>query len=86
MRLRRNMYFTYKYKPKTQKEMIQIDLYKRGEGVLKTFPPLNSVFEAESFIKNYCKDNNVKVVSKEKCDTSYWNYLSDGTEIDYTIS
>lgn len=42
MRLRRNMYFTYKYKPKTQKEMIQIDLYKRGEGVLKTFPPLNN--------------------------------------------
>ena len=25
------------------------------------------------------------MVATERCDTSYWNYLSDKTEIDYTI-
>ena len=65
--------------------MIKIELYKRGKGVLKTFPSLDSISEVKAFIENYCKDNNVKVVAKEKCGESYWNYLSDGSEIDYTI-
>ena len=64
--------------------MIKIELYKRGKGVLKTFPSLN-ISDVKAFIKNYCESNNVEVVAIETCDNSYWNYLSDGTEIDYSI-
>lgn len=65
--------------------MIKIELYKRGKGVLKTFPSLSDSSEAKAFIKNYCESNNIEVVAIETCDNSYWNYLSDGTEIDYSI-
>ena len=65
--------------------MIKIELYKRGKGVLKTFPSLSDTFDAKAFIKNYCESNNIEVVAIEHCGDSYWNYLSDGTEIDYSI-
>ena len=62
-----------------------MDLYKRGVGVIKKFPPVENTFEAEQVLKKYCEDNDLQVVVKEKCGNSYWNYLSDGTEFDYTI-
>jgi hypothetical protein len=62
-----------------------MDVYKKGEGVIKKFPPVENIFEAEQALKKYCEDNNLQVVAKEKCGDSYWNYLSDGTEFDYTI-
>lgn len=65
--------------------MIVMDVYKKGEGVIKKFSPVENTFEAEQALKKYCEDNNLQVVAKEKCDDSYWNYLSDGTEFDYTI-
>lgn len=45
----------------------------------------SSLFDVKAFIKNYCNNNNVEVVAIEHCDDSYWNYLSNDTEIDYTI-
>lgn len=64
---------------------ILIDLYKKGVGVIKTFPSVNSIKEAEDFVESYCKENNVTVTAREHCGETHWNYLSDGTEIDYCI-
>lgn len=60
-------------------------LYKKGVGVLQTFPPVKSEREAKDFIKKYCEEHNVKVMCRERFYTEHWNYLSDGTEIDYCI-
>ena len=65
--------------------MVLIDIYKKGVGVIKKFAPVNTVSEAEQVLEKYCLDNNIQVIAKEKCGDSYWNYLSDGTEFDYTI-
>jgi hypothetical protein len=65
--------------------MIQIDLYKKGKGILEKFPPLINISDVKAFIKNYCNNNNVEVVAIEHCGDSCWNYLSNDTEIDYTI-
>ena len=63
-----------------------IDVYSRKEGkVIEKFPPVNTLMEAEKALKEYCEKNNVSVVAKERCGDSYWNYLSNGTEFDYTI-
>lgn len=65
--------------------MVTMDIYKKGVGTIKKFPPVNDVSEAEQALKKYCLDNNVRVIAREKCGDSFWNYLSDGTEFDYTI-
>ena len=65
--------------------MVLIDLYKRGEGVIKKFPSVATETEAKQVIEKYCLENDVKVVGRERCGESHWNYLSDGTEIDYCI-
>lgn len=65
--------------------MILMDLYKRGVGTIKKFQPVETIFEAEQALEKYCQDNNLHVIAKEKCGDSYWNYLSDGTEFDYSI-
>lgn len=65
--------------------MILMGIYKRGEGTIKKFPSVNTISEAKQALEKYCLDNNVRVVARERFDTSYWNYLSDGTEFDYTI-
>ena len=61
-----------------------MDVYKRGIGIIKKFQPVNTVFEAEQALENYCLENNVQVIAKEKFGDSHWNYLSDGTEFDYS--
>ena len=63
--------------------MIVMDLYKRGSGIIKKFPNVNTIEQAEQFINNYCSEYNVYIVAKEHCGDAHWNYLSDGTEIDY---
>jgi len=63
--------------------MILMDLYQRGKGILETFPSVNTEKEAEEFISKYCEDHNVYVTARERCGDSHWNYLNDGTEIDY---
>ena len=63
--------------------MILMDLYKRGIGIIEKFAPINNESEAKEFISNYCKEHNVSVVAIEKCGDARWNYLSDGSEIDY---
>lgn len=65
--------------------MVLMDVYKRGEGVIKKFQPVNNFAEAEQALEKYCQENNLQVVAKEKCGSSRWNYLSDGTEFDYTL-
>ena len=65
--------------------MIIIDLYKKGEGIIRKFPPVSTISEAEQVLKKYCLDNNVQIIAKEKCGDSHWNYLSDGTEFDYSV-
>lgn len=65
--------------------MIIMDVYKKGVGVIKKFQPVNTFSEAEQALEKYCKNNNLRVVAKEKCGNSRWNYLSDGTEFDYTL-
>ena len=63
-----------------------MDVYSRKEGkVIEKFPPVNTLEEAEQALKKYCEKNNLKIVAKERCGDSYWNYLSNGTEFDYTI-
>ena len=46
---------------------------------------MNTLAEAEQALKKYCEENNISVIAKEKCGDSYWNYLSNGIEFDYTI-
>jgi hypothetical protein len=62
-----------------------MDVYKKGIGVIKKFQPVNTIAEAEQALANHCQENNIHVIAKEKCGDSRWNYLSDGTEFDYTI-
>lgn len=62
-----------------------MDIYKKGVGTIKTFTPVDTISEAEKVLEKHCQNNNVRVVAKERFDTSVWNYLSDGTEFDYTI-
>ena len=63
-----------------------MDVYSRKEiKVIEKFPSVNTLEEAEQSLKKYCEENNLQIVAKERCDTSYWNYLSNGTEFDYTI-
>ena len=63
--------------------MVKIDLYKKGVGVIQKFPDVPTLKEAEDFIESYCQEHDIHVVAREHCDTAYWNYLSNGTEIDY---
>lgn len=63
--------------------MILVDVYKKGMGVIKKLPSVNTYAEADRALENYCRENNVQVVAKEKCGDAHWNYLSDGTEFDY---
>ena len=63
--------------------MVLIDLYQRGFGILEKFPPVETISEAENFVEKYCNDHNIHVTAREHCDDATWNYLSDGTEIDY---
>lgn len=66
--------------------MIVMDIYSRKEcKVIKKLPSVNTFAEAEQTLKKYCEENDVYVVAKEKCGDSYWNYLSNGTEFDYTL-
>lgn len=65
--------------------MVLMDVYKRGVGVIKKFQPVSSFQEAEQALEQYCQQNNLSVIAKEKCGNSRWNYLSDGTEFDYTL-
>lgn len=65
--------------------MIIMDVYKRGIGVIKKFQPVNTFSEAEQVLEKYCQENNLQVVAREKCGDSRWNYLSDGSEFDYTL-
>lgn len=66
--------------------MIVMDIYSRKEcKVIKKLPSVNTFAEAEQALKKYCEENDVYVIAKEKCGDSYWNYLSNGTEFDYTL-
>ena len=63
-----------------------MDVYSRKEvKVIEKFPPVNTLEEAEQALKKYCEENGLQIVAKERCGDSYWNYLSNGTEFDYTI-
>ena len=66
--------------------MVVMDIYSRKEcKVIKKFQPVNTLIEAEEALNEYCDKNKVSVIAKERCGDSYWNYLSDGTEFDYTV-
>ena len=52
---------------------------------IEKFPPVNTLEEAEQALKKYCEENGLQIVAKERCADSYWNYLSNGTEFDYSI-
>lgn len=66
--------------------MIVMDIYSRKEcKVIKKLPSVNTFAEAEQALKKYLEENDIYVVAKEKCGDSYWNYLSNGTEFDYTL-
>lgn len=65
---------------------IIIDIYSRKEcKIIKKLPSVNTIAEAEQALQRYCKENDLQIVAKERCDNSYWNYLSNGTEFDYTV-
>lgn len=64
---------------------VLIDIYSPKEGVIEKFPSVNTITEAEQMLKKYCEENGLQIVAKERCGDSYWNYLSNGTEFDYTI-
>ncbi len=63
-----------------------MDVYSRKVGIIKKFPPVDTIQEAEQALEQYCQQNNLSVIAKEKCGDAYWNYLSDGTEFDYCIN
>jgi hypothetical protein len=65
--------------------VITIDLYRRGFGVLERFPSVSSQAEARRFVREYCAKRGLRITSVEICMDSCWNYLSDGTEIDWCI-
>lgn len=63
-----------------------MDVYSRKEvKVIEKFPPVNTLEEAEQALKKYCEENGLQIIAKERCGDSYWNYLSNGTEFDYTM-
>ena len=63
-----------------------MDVYSRKEGkVIEKFPPVNTLEEAEQALQRYCKENDLQIVARERCADSCWNYLSNGTEFDYTL-
>lgn len=63
-----------------------MDVYSRKEGkVIEKFSPVNTLEEAEQALKKYCEENGLQIVAKERCGDSCWNYLSNGTEFDYTM-
>lgn len=63
-----------------------MDVYSRKEiKVIEKFHPVNTLEEAEQTLKKYCEENGLQIIAKERCSNSYWNYLSNGTEFDYTI-
>ena len=63
-----------------------MDVYSRKEvKVIEKFPPVNTLEEAEQTLKKYCGENGLQIIAKERCGNSYWNYLSNGTEFDYTM-
>ena len=64
---------------------VVMDVYSRKEGVIEKFPSVSTLEEAEQAVKEYCEKNNLQIVARERCDNSYWNYLSNGNEFDYTI-
>lgn len=64
---------------------VVIDHYKRGMGVLQEFPNVNTETDAKAFIEKWCQENGHHIVAREWCGDSHWNYLEDGSEIDYTI-
>ncbi len=64
---------------------VGIDLYKRGVGVIETFSPVNSESEAIAFIDKWCQENGHHIVAREYFGDEHWNYLEDGSEIDYAI-
>lgn len=65
--------------------MVIMDHYKRGEGIIEKFPSFTTVKEARDFMNQWCEKNNHRIVAHEWNDTTVWNYLEDGSEIDYTI-
>ena len=63
-----------------------MDVYSRKEGkVIEKFPPVNTLEEAKQALKKYCEENGLQIVARERWGDSYWNYLSNGTEFDYTL-
>lgn len=62
-----------------------MDVYKAGKGVIKKLPSCLTKAECEAKVEEYCQENNVQVIAREYCDTAHWNYLSDGTEIDFCL-
>lgn len=63
-----------------------MDVYSRKEvKVIEKFPSVNTLGEAKQALKKYCEENSLQIVAKERWGDSYWNYLSNGTEFDYTI-
>ena len=65
--------------------VIKIGLYKMGIGDLEKFPNVSSRSEARKVVTEYCAKHGLKLVGVEYCLDSCWNYLSDGTEIDWCI-
>ena len=64
---------------------VLMDVYSPKEGIIERFPSVRTLEEAEQALKKYCEENGLQIVAKERCADSYWNYLSNGTEFDYTI-
>ena len=63
-----------------------MDVYSQKEcKVIEKFPAVDSITEAKQALQRYCKENDLQIVAKERCGDSYWNYLSNGTEFDYTV-
>ena len=65
--------------------IIYLDHYLRGKGVIEKFDTFSSLDDLKVFMNNWLKEHNLTIVSKEYVDNSYWNYLNDGSELDYTI-
>ena len=65
---------------------VLMDVYSRKEcKVIEKLPSVRTLEEAEQALQRYCEENNLQIVAKERCGDSYWNYLSNGTEFDYTV-
>ena len=78
--------FTSINQQKQNNMKVFMDVYSRKEGkVIEKFPPVNTLGEAKQALKKYCEENGLQIVAKERWGDSYWNYLSNGTEFDYTL-